>query len=241
MSNRVKPSAMDWMKLIGLLFVIAFVAFDVIAMRGRNKILRESLEKQMIEMDVQLKAAEKKARDEGERAETRIKEVEKKMSETRRKAVEAESEFREKARAMQADSRKALEEQKAAYEKRIQEMQEDFNSRINSMRNKTRNAVQASSAQPISPKMERCGRCSGRGEIQEKEKCATCGGSGKIGNVSLGTRRGLNRTSTSTSTVYSDCPDCLPGTFRGSGSKGYTIQRKPCPRCNGTGAVPVNR
>lgn len=88
-------------------------------------------------------------------------------------------------------------------------------------------------------KMEKCGRCSGKGEIQKKVRCLKCGGSGRIKETTkrwVGGdyfRSGREKLSTS----YSDCPFCLPGVMRGSGSKGYTIETETCPKCDGKGKI----
>ena len=79
--------------------------------------------------------------------------------------------------------------------------------------------------------------------IKVKERCATCNGHGRVDKVTGGEwvdeRRlgGTYKTSYRVKKAVADCPDCLPGAFKGGGSKGYTIESKQCPKCNGVGSV----
>ena len=235
MSERVKPSTMDWLKVGGLLLAIAIAAIDMVVVRGRNKILWNNFVAQQTESEKNMKALEIKTGAEIARSKQQVKDAERKAAEAKSKAKDVEAEFREKAREMQMANQKKMEEQRTSYEKRIQEMRDDFNKRLNDMRTATRPTPQQSFSREN--KQIRCSRCSGLGQIQVKERCSTCGGSGRIQRNSYGTRRGPSGISTSTSTVQVDCPNCLPGSFKGSGSKGYRIERKTCPNCNGTGTV----
>ena len=141
--NRVdKPSLNDWLKLGGLVLAIAIAAFDVIIVRARNKTLCKNLEKQMIEMGMAVKTAERRASEEIERAKRLVKDAEKRMSETRQKSEEHEKEFRERADAQQVAHRKALEEQKGLYEKRMREMHEEFNRRMNNANARTAEMIE---------------------------------------------------------------------------------------------------
>ena len=235
MSERVKPSTADWLKVGGLLLAIAIAAIDMVVVRGRNKTLWNNLVAQQIEFEKNMKALEIKTGEEIARSNQQVKDAERKAAEARSKAKDAEAEFREEAREMQMTNQKKMEEQRKEYEKRIQEMKDDFTKRLNDMRTAARPTPQHSSSREN--KQIRCRSCSGIGQIQVKERCGTCGGSGRVQRNSYGSRRGLTGTSTSTSTVQVDCPDCLPGKFKGGGSKGYRIERKTCPKCNGRGMV----
>ena len=134
---------------------------------------------------------------------------------------------------------------RASCEKQIQEMKEQINQQRMSPQT---NPV---SVEEHKKATVRCSKCDGKGEIEIKKRCEHCGGSGKIkethkvwksGGVVYGSdgswwnRRGREKIST----TYSDCTHCLPGAFRGGGSKGYTIEKKVCPMCNGRGRVEAN-
>ncbi len=126
--------------------------------------------------------------------------------------------------------RAEIAELKAAYEKRLAEIA-------------IRKESSEEEGQRREPRrMVRCSRCSGKGEIQKKVRCVHCGGSGRIkettkrwvgGDYYRSSREKL-------STTFSDCPYCLPGAMRGSGSKGYTIETETCPKCDGKGKVPLD-
>ena len=235
MSERVKPAAVDWLKLAGLLLAIVVVGLDITVMRGKNIKLLNSIETLRIEADTKVKAAELKAKEEVERSVQQVKAADKRILEARKKSQAAEAEAREKVRTMQMEQQAKIAELKESYEKRIREMRDEFNDRLNRSR-----SVQKSTPRQVNdtPNTVRCNKCGGGGMVTVKERCATCNGRGKIQQESRGTRRGPYSTSTSISMVTVDCPDCLPGSFKGGGSKGYTIERKPCPKCNGTGELP---
>ena len=162
------------LRLIGLLVVIGVVAFDIFAVRSKNKMLRQS-----------------------------------------------------------------IETQKAAYEKRIQDMQADFDSRMEKYGREPSPSPSLQQSVDDSPKLARCKNCSGKGTIQVKKRCQQCGGSGRIRETHTRWTHGdyIRDGHYSTSTTYVDCPSCLPGPFRGGGSKGYTIETETCPKCGGSGKV----
>ena len=70
---------------------IAIVAFDIIAVRGRNKTLRMELEKSAVSAQVQVKQAEEKATEEISRMEQKIKSFEKRVIEAKKKTAEMEA------------------------------------------------------------------------------------------------------------------------------------------------------
>ena len=238
MSNRIKPSAIDWLKVVGLIAVLVVVAIDIAVVRGRNKTLWNNIVLQKTEMEKQVKAMEIKLNEEVARTNRQIKESEKRIAEAKSKVKDAEAELREKEREMQLASQKKIDELKASYETRIREMRDDFSKRLNDMRTASQqrlNALQKQNTQDQN--MVRCRRCAGQGSITEKVRCTYCGGSGKIKETTTRWKRYGNHQKVST--TFTDCPHCLPGAMRGSGSKGYTIERKPCPNCNGAGLVNV--
>lgn len=86
MNNRAdKPAVKDWLILGGIVSGIAIVAFDIIAVRGRNKTLRIELEKTAVSAQVQVKQAEEKATEEISRIEQKIKSFEKRPLKQRRR------------------------------------------------------------------------------------------------------------------------------------------------------------
>ena len=85
-----KPEIKDWLILGGLVLAIAIVAFDIIAVRGRNNTLRVEMDALSINTQNQVKMAEKKAAEEIERIKQQIKSFEKRISETKKKAAETE-------------------------------------------------------------------------------------------------------------------------------------------------------
>ena len=68
-----KPEIKDWLILGGLVLAIAIVAFDIIAVRGRNNTLRVEMDALSINTQNQVKMAEKKAAEEIERIKQQIK------------------------------------------------------------------------------------------------------------------------------------------------------------------------
>ena len=244
MVNRVdKPSVKDWLILGGLLGSIAIVALDIIAVRGRNKTLRVELEKSAVSAQVQVKQAEEKAAEEISRIEQKIKSFEKKAIEANKKTAEVEVECREKMDSLRIAHQNKLKEQKEDYEQRIAKMQEDFNKRLNDI--KVSAAPQTTNVRAVNnpEKKVRCNRCQGHGIIKVQERCKTCNGRGRIeketGREWVDERRlgGAYKTKLRIKKAVVDCPDCLPGAFKGGGSKGYTIESKQCPKCNGVGSV----
>ena len=80
MNNRAdKPTVKDWLILGGIVGGVAIVAFDIIAVRGRNRTLRVELEKTAVSAQVQVKQAEEKAAEEISRIEQKIKSFEKRL------------------------------------------------------------------------------------------------------------------------------------------------------------------
>ena len=244
MVNRVdKPSVKDWLILGGLLGSIAIVALDIIAVRGRNKTLRVELEKSAVSAQVQVKQAEEKAADEIFRIEQKIKSFEKKAIEANKKTAEVEVECREKMDSLRIANQKKLKELRDDYEQRIAKMQEDLNKCVNNI--KASNALRTANVRVSNDSKKKvcCNRCRGYGMIKVKERCATCNGHGRVDKVTgeewvrelrLG---GAHKSKLRIKKAVVDCPDCLPGTFKGGGSKGYTIESKQCPKCNGVGSV----
>ena len=228
-----KPEVKDWLILGGLVLAIAIVAFDIIAVRGRNNTLRVEMDALSINTQNQVKMAEKKAAEEIERIKQQIKSFEKRISETKKKAAETESDCLEKIQSLRAEHQKKLQEQKEMYEEKIKNMQADFDERVNKLKARTQKVPSRAPESGVKQNV-RCGKCYGSGMVKVKERCGTCNGRGKIEKKSVGQRIGI---STSTSTYVIDCPNCLPGQMKGLGSKGYTIESKSCPRCGGCGTV----
>ena len=240
MSYNQQPSALDFLKLIGLLVVIGGVAFDIFAVRSKNKMLWQSIETQKTEFESKLKTLEEANTFKEKDHERTMKEKDQQIEDTKRRGRDNQKELSEEIATLKEAHQKAMEEQKAAYEKRIQDMRADFNSRMDNMRRTSSPSPQRSV--DTSPKLARCKNCSGKGSIQVKKRCERCGGSGKIKETHTCWKRGdyIRRGHESTTTTYVDCPACLPGAFRGGGSKGYTIETETCPKCGGQGKVRID-
>ena len=245
MGSRQQQPALDLLKVIGLLVIIGVVAFDIFAVRSKNKMLWQSIEKQKTEFQVQKMELKSQIKELEELNASKEMDYKRKMEEVSTQIKAAKSRFKdnqveqtEEIMALKEAHKKAMDEQKAVYEKRIQDMQTDFNSRMDNMRRK---ASQPSSSQPnvdIPPKLIRCKNCSGKGTIRVKKRCQRCGGSGKIKEKHIYNRNLRNSSGVNTRDV--DCPSCLPGGLRGSGSKGYTIETETCPKCGGQGKVRID-
>ena len=245
MSYNQQPSALDFLKLIGLLVAIGVATFDIFAVRSKNKVLRQSIETQKTEFESKFKTLEEANTSKEKDHERKMEEMNKQIQDTKRRGKDKQEELAEEIATLKDAHQKAMEEQKAAYEKRIQDMQADFDSRVENMRRKPSPSPQRSVEQrsvDTSPKMARCRNCSGKGSIQVKKRCERCGGSGKIRETRTRWKRGdyIRSGHESTYTTYVDCPSCLPGAFRGGGSKGFTIETETCPKCGGQGKVKID-
>lgn len=234
-----KPAIKDWLILGGLALTIAIGAFDIIAVRGRNKMLKEDFERLTKQSEFQLKNAETKAAAEKAGMEQKIKDLEGKVAESKRKMNDQAVDYGKKTDSLILAHQKELKEQKESYEQQIQKMIADYNEKM------SESIVKQSPTKEVQ-RERRCNRCSGRGSVKVKEKCATCKGHGKIeketGREWVCERRlgGTHKDSLRIKKSMVDCPDCLPGAFKGGGSKGYTIGSKSCPNCGGDGRVPRN-
>ena len=245
-----KPEVKDWLILGGLVLAIAIVAFDIIAVRGRNKMLKDDFQRMTKQSEFQLKTLEEKTSIATAGMEQKIKNLEEKVSEFKRKINEQTADYDNKTDSLISAHQKELKEQKESYEQQIQKMITDFNEKISESRGKQGTAPVTVAKEESSTKKvqreRRCNRCSGHGSIKVKEKCATCKGHGRIekdGPERHRCERRLNghwHSEWRKTVVRVDCPDCLPGAFKGGGSKGYTIESKPCPNCGGDGKVPRN-
>ena len=256
MSYQQQPSTLDFLKLIGLLVVIGVIAFDIFSVRNKNKMLWSSLETQKKEFESKLKAFEdenaSKEKDHGRKME----DAEKRIEDAKRKAKDNQNELAEELKALKESHRKEMDEQRASFEKRIQEMKEDFGRQKEQWKEgiKSRSVIVQTDSIDMpkdddssqkKKKLYKCSKCSGKGEIQVKKRCEHCGGSGKIQEThKRWVDRGIDRGyyygrggKEKLSTVIQDCPHCLPGPMRGSGSKGYTIEKETCPKCKGMGKV----
>ena len=259
MSYQQQPSTIDFLKLIGLLVVIGAIAFDIFSVRKKNKMLWSSLETQKAEFQSKLKALEDENTSREKGHERKMADSEKRIEDAKCKSKDNQSELIEEIKTLKEEHRKAMEEQKTSFEKCIQEMKEDFSRqkeqwkeeiisrRVLAQTDKT-DSIDMQKRDDSSQKKKksyRCSKCSGKGEIQVKKRCEHCGGSGKIqethkrwvdrGNYYYNGYYGRGKEKIST--VFQDCPHCLPGAMRGSGSKGYTIEKEKCPKCNGKGMI----
>lgn len=244
MSYQNQPSTLDFLKLIGLLVVIGVVAFDIFSVRSKNKVLWKTIETQKTEMDRREKSLEEERNQERySKLEQQLKDSEKRVADAKEKAHERENELSEEIRELQDSHRKELDELKATYEKKIEEMKENFNRQKESIRAelKPQSTVVQTKTQDRQNELQRqkkvqtCNKCSGKGAIKVKKRCKHCNGSGRIKKERYS---GSNLSSrTYTRFIDVDCPHCLPGGLQGSGSKGYTIEKETCPKCDGSGKI----
>ena len=149
----------------------------------------------------------------------------------------------EEIRGLKDSHRKELDELKAAYEKKFEKMKEDFNRQKENARAEVKSwrTVVQSTTQDSQDDLQRqkkvktCNKCSGKGVIRVKKRCMRCNGSGRIKKERRSYSNLRNREHIGHVDV--DCPSCLPGGLLGSGSKGYTIEKETCPKCNGSGKM----
>ena len=163
--------------------------------------------------------------------EQRLIDGEKTLKEMNSRMDAASAEHERKMAELNIDHQRELERIKGT--KVVRQM-----SPIATVQNKTSTDSSAENQRPF----VRCSRCMGKGEIKRKVTCKYCGGNGK---ERVTTRRWVDgdhfrsgREKVNTTTV--DCSHCLPGDFRGRGSKGYVIETLTCPLCEGKGRIPQN-
>ena len=263
MSNMHKSSILDLLKLVALLIVIVIVAVDIFSVRSRNKALWQTLETQKTEMESKIKSAKEGRDAQVPNFEQTLKEAEQRTADTKTKAKGSEDELERRITAMEDEHRKELDEQRkqiekqrASFEKKMQDMREDFEKqkerlqeelqmkkealaqRENAAKNMEEKASDVNELKR-KKKLYRCSKRSGKGEIQVKKRCEHCGGSGKMQETR--TRWKTDgvwwRDRQKNSTIFYDCPHCLPGSMKGSGSKGYTFEKEVCPKCHGEGKI----
>ena len=231
MDSRNQPSTFDWLKLLGLFVLLCFVSFDIFAVRVRNKALERTIDAQKYEMDEMRSSFAKQIQTLNDKVAVR----------DGNKALERTI----------GEQKHEMDKMRVSFEKQIKEVKNQIDQQKDQPE-ANRNPAPAPSASPERKKATvRCSKCDGNGEIEEKKWCEYCGGSGKIkethkvwkdggtvygANGSWWNRRGREKIST----IYSDCTHCLPGGFRGGGSKGYRIEKRTCPKCNGKGRVEID-
>lgn len=137
MSRVDKPTIKDWLVVLGLVSVIVIVAVDIIVVRGRNKVLRDEIEKVSESAQIKVTYAEKKAAQQIARIEERIKFDEKKIADAKKQTIEVEDKYRERMKSVEESFQNKLKEQKEycerqkeSYERQIMDMRDDFNRRF---------------------------------------------------------------------------------------------------------------
>ena len=211
------------------------------------------------EAEKQLGVVKEKIRQIDEAAKQKVAESERKVKDAEKKVQMMEASVHEYEQKL-ADAEKALKEMNsrmdtvsAEHERKMAELNIDHQKELERIKRMTavcqmpptataQNNTSAGSSTESQRRLVRCGRCMGRGEIKRKVTCKYCGGNGKeritttrwVGGDSF--RNGREKLVT----TNMDCSHCLPGDFRGRGSKGYTLETLTCPLCEGKGRIPQN-
>lgn len=129
MDNTHHISTVDLLKIIGLIIVMGVVIFDVFSIRSQNKVLRETIETQKVEMERKLSSVTAK-RDYYERM---LRNAEQAESGVRSRVQEKEARQAERIMKMEEGYRKDLEERRnqadrmrTTFENKMREMRESF-------------------------------------------------------------------------------------------------------------------
>ena len=264
MQNDRNQLWVDFLKVVALLALAGLVLCDIIVVRRSRDSIKRSADAMVSELENRLKdlenvrtEAEKEFRERLAAADARYRDAKAKadnLGEKNERTVEA---YELKLQEAEGKYREELEKLTASFESKIRDLHgnlETPNAVAASPRRSRSSIVDGTDlTQGEAPKardaerssnMVRCDRCGGKGEIQRKYTCDYCGGSGRLKETRVLNKNygyGLySRNSEKLSTMYNDCPHCLPGAFKGGGSKGYSIVTEICPKCAGKGRVEKN-
>ena len=261
MQNDRNQIGMDFLKVAALLALAGLALCDIIVVRRSRDAIKRSADAMVLELENKLKALEN-ARAEAEKdfrvrlaaadakyrdAQVKVEKLEEKNERTVEtydlKLQEAENKYREE-----------LEKLTMSFEGKMRDLQAHLETgttvAASPRRRHSSISDEAGQAQREAPKardkgrsanLVRCDRCGGKGEVQRKYTCDYCGGSGRIKETHVLNKNygygWYGRNGEKLFTQYNDCPHCLPGAFKGGGSKGYSIVTEICPKCAGKGRV----
>ena len=251
----------DFLKVAALLALAGFALCDIIVVRRSRDSIKRSADAMVSELENRLKdlenvrgEAEKDFRARLAAADAMYRDAKakaKNLEEKNERTVEA---YEQKLQEANSKYREELEKLTASFESKIRDLHANletpnsvaasprrYQSSVTDETDLTkREAPKARDTERPSNKV-RCDRCGGKGEIQRKYTCDHCGGSGRIKETHVLNKNygygWYSRNSEKLSTMYHDCPHCLPGAFKGGGSKGYSIVTEICPKCAGKGRV----
>ena len=261
MQNDRNQIWVDFLKVVALLALAGLVLCDIIVVRRSRDSIKRSADATVSELENRLKdlenaraEAEKAFRERLAAADARYRDAKakaEKLAEKNERTVEA---YEQKLQEAEGKYGEELEKLTASFESKIRDLNGNLEppnavaasprqSRLSVADETDQTPRESSKARDTerSSKMVRCDRCGGKGEIQRKYTCDYCGGSGRLKETHVLNKNygygWYSRNSEKLSTMYHDCPHCLPGAFKGGGSKGYSIVTEICPKCAGKGRV----
>ena len=264
MQNDRNQVWMDFLKVVALLALAGLALCDIIVVRRSRDAIKRSADAMVLELENRLKElenaraeAEKDFRARLEIADARYRDAKAKAENLAEKNERTVETYEQKLQDAEGKYREELEKLTASFESKIRDLHGNLETpnavAASPRRSQSRVVDETDQTQREAPKardterssnMVRCDRCGGKGEIQRKYTCDHCGGSGRIKETHVLNKNygygWYSRNSEKLSTTYNDCPHCLPGAFKGGGSKGYSIVTEICPKCAGKGRVEKN-
>ena len=255
MQNDRNQIWMDFSKVAALLVLAGLALCDIIVVRRSRDSIKKSADAMVLELENRLKYLENVRAEDEKDFRARLAAADAKCTEAKAKAEKLEE---KNMRTVEAYELK-LQEAEGRYREEVEKLTASFESKMQDLHAKLEGSAPVAASPRRNQPMEaakapdkekpartvRCDKCKGKGEIQRKYTCDHCGGSGRIKETYVLNKNNnypysygwYGRSSEKLSTVYTDCPHCLPGAFKGGGSKGYSIVTEMCPKCAGKGRV----